>query len=312
VLRVGELPDPESGPGEVRVRLSYSGINRGDVGKRAGEPTAPMPYPRVIPHNDGAGVIDAIGPGVDPARVGRRVWVYAAQSYRPFGTAAEFTVVPNTHAVDLPDTVSDQVGAALGIPGITAHRALFADGPIGGQTVLVHGVRGAVGSMAAALARWRNATVIGTVRRSPDLARVSPDLARAVVALDRPDVLDQLHVLAPDGIDRIVEVAFSANAHLDATLARQGTTIAAYFSPHGWPTDASFWPLMFANVTIRLQGGDDLSEEARQHAAGDLNAAAAHRALAIPLAPPYPLERIAEAHEAVESGTANGRVLIAI
>ena len=129
-----------------------------------------MPYPRVIPHSDGAGVIDAVGDDVDPARTGERVWVYGAQSYRPFGTAAQLTVVPADQAVALPDNVSDEVGACLGIPGITAHRAVFGDRPVEGTTVLVHGVLGGVGSMAAQLATWRGATVIGTVRQSTDLA----------------------------------------------------------------------------------------------------------------------------------------------
>lgn len=138
VLQVGELPDPEPGPGEVRVRVSYSGVNPGDTKKRRGWLGSAMPYPRVIPHSDGAGVLDSVGEGVDPIRVGRRVWIYGAQSYRPFGTAAELTVIPAQQAVDMPDEVPDQVGACLGISGITAHRAVFADGPVSGAVVLVH------------------------------------------------------------------------------------------------------------------------------------------------------------------------------
>jgi NADPH2:quinone reductase len=151
VLHVGELPDPQPGPGEVRVRLAFSGINPGDVKKRRGWQGSLMPFPKVVPHSDGAGVIDAVGPGADPAPLGRRVWVYGAQSYRAFGTAAEYTVVPDRLAVDLPDEVPDQVGACLGIPGITAHRAVFGDGPVAGATVLVQGVLGGVGALAASL-----------------------------------------------------------------------------------------------------------------------------------------------------------------
>jgi len=123
VLQVGELPDPEPDAGEVRVRLRFSGVNPGDTKKRRGWLGSSMPYPRVIPHSDAAGVIDAVGGRVDPARIGRRVWLYGAQSYRPFGTAAQLTVVPAHLAVDLPDSVSDEVGACLGIPGITAQLA---------------------------------------------------------------------------------------------------------------------------------------------------------------------------------------------
>ena len=127
VLQLGELPAAEPGPGEVRVRLTLSGANPGDVKKRQSWLGSPMAFARIVPHGDGAGVIEAAGAGADPARVGRRVWVYGAQSYRPFGTAAQTTVVPEELAVDLPDPVSDEMGACLGIPGITAHRAIFGD-----------------------------------------------------------------------------------------------------------------------------------------------------------------------------------------
>ena len=133
VLQVGEMPDPEPGPGEVRIRLTISGINPGDTKKRGDWVGDGLPYPRVIPHSDGAGVIDAVGDGVDRARVGERVWVHGAQSYRPFGTAAQCTVVPAEQAVALPDEVADELGACLGIPGITAHRAVFGDGPVAGS-----------------------------------------------------------------------------------------------------------------------------------------------------------------------------------
>src|SRR5512133_503789 len=154
VLQFGELPDPEPGPGEVRVRLSYSGVNPGDTKKRRGWLGSTMPFPRVIPHSDGAGVIESVGAGLDAARVGQRVWVFGAQSYRPFGTAAQLTVVPSGQAVDLPEEVSDEIGACLGIPGITAHRAVFGDGPVTNQTILVHGVLGGVGALAAQMAAW--------------------------------------------------------------------------------------------------------------------------------------------------------------
>src|SRR6516164_8132197 len=177
VLQVGELPTAVPGPGEVRVRLTLSGANPGDTKKRQAWLGSPMAFPRIVPHSDGAGVIEAVGPGTDPARVGRRVWVYGAQSYRPFGTAAQATLVPGALAVDLPDAVSDELGACFGIPGVTAHRAVFADGPVGGQTVLVHGVRGSVSSLAAQLARWAGATVIGTVRTDAEAEQVDPATA---------------------------------------------------------------------------------------------------------------------------------------
>jgi NADPH2:quinone reductase len=310
VLRVGELPAAEPGPGEVRVRLTVSGANPGDMKKRQAWLGSPMAFPRIVPHSDGAGVIDAAGPGTDPARVGRRVWVYGAQSYRPFGTAAQTTVVPAALAVDLPDAVSDETGACLGIPGITAHRAVFADGPVAGQTVLVHGVRGSVSSLAAQLARWAGATVIGTVRTDAETALADAGPADHVVSLQSGPAA-AIRRLAPDGVDRIVEVALSANADLDAEVTRNGTVLAAYASPKDRP-ELPFWPLLFNNVTIRLLGSDDFPAGAKDDAARDLTAAAAQSALSVPVAEVIPLARIAAAHELIESGRAPGRVLVSI
>ena len=214
VLQVGEQVAPQPGPGELRVRIRVSGVNPGDTKKRRGWLGSTMPFPRVIPHSDGAGVVESVGEGVDPGRVGRRVWVYGAQSYRPFGTAAQLTVVPEQQAVELPDAVSDEVGACLGIPGITAHRAVFADGPVAGQTVLVHGVLGGVGALAAQLAHWAGATVIGTVRRDRDLASVDHSTLAHAVPLDGHDPGAAIRALAPAGVDRVIEVAFSDNIDL--------------------------------------------------------------------------------------------------
>src|SRR3954451_3446139 len=278
VLRVGELPTPEAGAGEVRVRLAYSGVNPGDTKKRRGWLGSSMPYPRVIPHSDGAGVVDAVGQGVDPARVGQSVWVFNAQSYRPFGTAAQFTVLPSQFAVDLPDNVSDQVGACLGIPGVTAHRAVFCDGPVTGLTVLVHGVLGGVGSLAAQLAHWGGATVIGTVRRDQDRDRMNSRAVAHTVALDQPDSAPAIRAHAPAGVDRIIEVAFSDNVDLDAAVAKNQAVIAAYATRQDRP-DFPFWPMLFDNITIRLLGSDDFPAQAKQQAAADLTAAARDRAL---------------------------------
>src|SRR5438477_8190283 len=178
------MAEPEPSPGEVRVRVVLSGVNPGDAKKRGDWLGYGMPFPRIVPHSDGSGVIDAVGEGVDPGRVGQRVWVYGAQSYRPFGTAAQLTAVPAEQAVELPAEVSDEIGACLGIPGITAHRAVFGDGPVAGKTILVQGMLGAVGSLAAQLARWGGATVIGTVTRERDLDKVDPGAPHAV-ALDQ-------------------------------------------------------------------------------------------------------------------------------
>jgi len=310
VLRSGELPDPSPAPGEVRVRLAFSGVNPGDTKKRRGWLGSSMPYPRVVPHSDGAGVIDAVGDGVDRSRLGRRVWVWGAQSYRAFGTAAQHTVVPAERAVDLPDEVSDEVGACLGIPGITAHRTVFADGPVAGQTVLVHGVLGGVGTLAAQLATWAGATVIGTVRRSADLPHATGPAIAHAVALDRPDAAEAIRAYAPDGVDRIIEVAFAANVDLDAAVAKNEAVIAAYATDRDRP-DLPFWPMLFDNITIRLLGSDDFPAAAKRQAAADLTTAAREGALSIAVGTPLPLEQVAEAHELVDAGTRN-RVLLRI
>jgi len=308
VLQVGELPAPEPGPAEVRVRVIRSGVNPGDTKKRRGWLGSSMPFPRVIPHSDGAGVVESAGRDVDPARIGRRAWVYGAQSYRPFGTAAQLTVVPEEQAVDLPDEVSEDLGACLGIPGITAHRAVFGDGPVRGQTVLVQGVLGGVGSLAAQLARWGGATVISTVRRRGDLGQV-PAWGQAV-ALDEPDPARAIRALAPGGVNRIIEVAFSDNVDLDAAVAANQAVIAAYATRQD-RSGFAFWPMLFDNITIRLLGSDDFPAAAKQQAAADLTAAARAGALSVTVDALLPLEQAAQAHDRVDQG-ARGRVLLTI
>jgi NADPH2:quinone reductase len=310
VLGVGELPDPEPGPGEVRVRVTVSGVNPGDTKKRRGWLGSSMPYPRVIPHSDAAGVVDAVGDGVDARRVGQRVWIYGAQSYRPFGTAAQYTVVPEDLAVRLPDHLGDELGASLGIPGITAHRTVFGDGPVDGRTVLVHGVLGGVGSLAAQLARWGGATVLATVRRGDDLDRVDPAVVSHAVALDSADPAAAIRTYTPQGVDRIIEVALSDNADLDTAVAATDAVIAAY-ATRADRTEIPFWPLLFKNVTLRLLGSDDFPAEARRQAARDLTAAAAVGALTVDVGDRYPLEDIAKAHDRVDAG-GRGRVLVTI
>lgn len=229
VLQWGELPAAAPGPGEVRARLIVSGVNPGDTKKRRGWLGSAMPFPRVIPHSDGEGVVDAVGEGVDSHRPGRRVWVFGAQSYRPFGTAAQLTVVPAWQAVELPDGVSVELGACLAIPGITAHRAVFGDGPVAGTTILVHGVLGGVGALASQLANWAGATVIGTVRRSGDGQLVDESAVAHVAALDQPDAGSRhsrsgTRRRGPDHRGRLL----SENIDLDAAVVKNGAVIAAY------------------------------------------------------------------------------------
>jgi NADPH2:quinone reductase len=310
VLQVGDMAAPQPSTGEVRVRVAFSGVNPGDTKKRGDWLGYGMPFPRVIPHSDGSGVIDAVGVGVDAARAGQRVWVHGAQSYRPFGTAAALTTVPAEQAVELPDEVSDEVGACLGIPGITAHRAVFGDGPVNGKTVLVHGVLGGVGSLAAQLARIGGAMVIGTVRRSSDLDHVVRSVVDHAVALDQGNPPDAVRAHAPKGVDRIVEVAFSENVDFDAAVAAEHAVIAVYGTRTQRP-GFPFWPMLFANITVRLLGSDDFPATAKREAAAAITAAARDGALTITIGDPFPLERIAAAHDRVDAGIRE-RVLVAL
>jgi NADPH2:quinone reductase len=311
VLEVGDLPDVEPGPGEVRIRVSASGINPGDVGKRWGGPGAPMPFPRIIPHSDGAGVIDAVGSGVDEQRLGQKVWCYGAQSYRPFGTAAEYCVVPDALAVRLPDDADTDLldqAACLGIAGITGYRALFADGPPHGLTVLVYGAAGGVGSIAVQMAVRAGARVIAIVRTPAQRDFVRGLGAHEVFLTGNPHLLDDVRKAAPDGVNRIAEVDFAGHIEFNARIIAAGATISSYYSADARP-HIPYWPLGFADTNLRLLGSDDFALEVKAHAAAELTAALLDGSLRISATERLPLDRVAIAHEHVERGTP-GRVLL--
>src|ERR1700747_3394567 len=215
VLVVGNMDDPRPRTGEVRIRIAFSGVNPGDVKKREDTFGLGMAYPRVIPHSDGSGTVDVVGEGVSREWIGRRVWCYGAQSYRPFGTAAEYTVVPLKQVAQLPEGVPLEQGACLGIPGITAHRAVHVAGSVKGKTVLVQGGAGAVGACAVQLAHQAGARAIATCRADSDKAIASRAGADEVL-LTGEGLIGRVRALAPDGIDHIVEVAF-VSEHQDDT-----------------------------------------------------------------------------------------------
>ncbi len=313
VLVVGEMARPEPGPDEVRVRLSTSGINPGDVKKRADWLGFGMPYPRVIPHSDGSGVIDAVGDDLPSSRLGERVWVWGAQSYRPFGTAAEFVTVPSERAVHLPDDVSFTLGACLGISARTAHRCVFADGSVEGRTILVAGGSGNVGSAAVSLAKWGSATVIATVGSSEGETMAREAGADHVLNYRSQDVSEYVaEITSGVGVDRIVEVALGANMDLDRQMLALGGTIAAYASDADPEPRLPFWPLLFTNATIRLVGSDDLPSDAEQAAVEAINDCLVAGGLRPRVGWHFPLEGIVEAHEAVERGHPSGHVILDI
>ncbi len=312
VLVIGEMPMPEPGPNEVRIRVAASGINPGDVKKRDDAFGVGMPYPRVVPHSDGAGVIDAVGSQVPPSRIGERVWCFGAQSYRAFGTAADYAVVPAQQAVLLSGNVSFEQGACVGIPGITAHRAVHVAGPVCGRTLLVQGGAGAVGQCAIALSRHAGATVLATVRSERDRVVAERAGAHHVLVTDglsTEAVLDRMRACAPDGVDHIVEVAFHANIAADEQILRPGGSIASYAS--GDPAPAiPFWPLVFKNVGVFFLGSDDFSAAVKAEAARALNEVLAQGGLGFEIQARLPLEQIALAHETVEHSASAGRVVL--
>ena len=315
-LVVGEMPEPVPGPGEVRIALSVSGISPGDIKKRSGWKGEAMPYPRVIPHSDGAGIIDAVGDGVDPGRVGRAAWCYGAQSYRAFGTAAEQVVVPDGLAIDLAtdagDTVAQDVldqAACLGIAGITGYRAIFAAGPVRGLTVLVHGATGGVGSIATQMALRDGAEVIAVVR--PGQEERAHALGVHHVLQDGADGLaGAIREIAPGGVHRIAEVDFAAHIDLDAEVIAVGGVIASYATSAEQPP-IPYWTLGFADVTLRLLGSDDFTPAVKAQAGHELTAALLEGRLASHIAERVPLDEVARAHELIESHVP-GRVLLTI
>ncbi len=220
------------------------------------------------------------------------------------------SVVPAGLTVPLPEHLFDDLGASLGIPGITAHRSVIVDGPVGGKVVLVNGALGGVGSLAAQLAAWGGATVIGTVRRTADLDRVDPVVISHAVALDAADPAVEFLAHAPAGVDRIIKVSLSDNADLDNAVAANGAVIAAY-ATRADRTEIPFWTLLFTNVTLRLVGSDDFPADAKRQAARDLTSAAAVGAPTVEIGDRYPLADIAKAHDRVDAG-GRGGVLIDI
>src|SRR5271169_270200 len=299
VLHVEEIPRPEPGPGEVLVRVYASGINPTDYKARSGAVPRPIDDFQV-PHHDGAGIIEAVGPGVDPGRVGQRVWLYMAAAGRRWGTAAEYTVVPERAAVPLPDGASFELGASLGVPAMTAHYCLFCDGPVTGQTVLVAGGAGAVGHFAIELAKRAGARVIATVSSPEKAALAAKAGADLVVNYRTADVVQEIRAFAP-AVDRVIEVALGANLALDLAVARAGTTIVTYASEAADPV-LPVRACMSANVILKFILLYGLPVTALDQAGADITAALAASDLTSLPVHKFTLANIAAAHDAAEAG----------
>ncbi|GAA5071895.1 NADPH:quinone reductase [Roseibacterium beibuensis] len=311
VLTLGEMADPVAGSGEVLVRVHASGINPSDVKLRAGaRPGAEMAYPRVIPHSDGAGVIEAVGEGVDAARVGERVWIWNAGWQRAFGTAAEYVALPSEQAVRLPEGTSFAEGACFGIPAMTAWYAVCGDGPVAGQTVLVTGGAGTVGRYACQMTRLSGARVITTVSSEEKAAHSG---AEAWVNYREADVVDAVMDLTDGaGVDRIVEVDFAANQDASLALLKPGGTIAAYASASDMAPVLQFYPLMFRNIRLHMLIVYQLAGAARRMGEAQLTKWLEAGALSHAVVPGGGLAECAAAHDRVASGDKLGTVVLDI
>jgi NADPH2:quinone reductase len=322
VLELVDREVPEPGPGEVRVRVAVSGVNPTDWKSRRNNP---IPAGFQVPNQDGSGVVDAVGNGVDPAVLGQRVWLWESAHQRPWGTAAEYTVVPQRQAVLLPAGASLQLAAALGVPFLTAHRCLtlgesmpdrLDPGALEGRTVLVQGGAGAVGNAAIQLARWADARVITTVS-SPEKAQLAAAAgADDIVNYRTQDVPTEVHKIVPHGVDAIVEVSAARNAEADAQVIGMHGAVAMYADDGGATVTIPIRPMMRPNARWQFVLVYTEPNDAKGAAIEDINAAVADGAVKIgPEAGLpvhlFPLADTAKAHEAVENGL-TGRALITV
>jgi NADPH:quinone reductase len=313
VLRIEEIATPTPGPGEVRVELHWSGVNPSDVKSRAGLRTKTLPFPRIVPHSDGAGVIDKVGEGVASSRVGERVWTWNAAWGRAFGTAAQYVVLPAEQAVHLPDRVDLAAGACFGIPALTAWYALAIDGGIAGRSVLIAGGAGAVGHYAIQLAKLMGAArVFATVSGIEKAELALAAGADVVLNYRRENVPARIsEATKGEGIDRIVEVDMAANAALDLEVLRQGGDIIVYGSGTS-DVALSFSAGIRKHARVRFILVYTMPPAERQRALEQLTELLESNRLVHNIAARLPLTHIAAAHELVESGRAVGNVVLEI
>ncbi|WP_069298808.1 NADPH:quinone reductase [Neptunicoccus sediminis] len=309
VLQVGEQPTPKPAAGEVLVRLATSGANPSDVKSRAG--ARAMAYPLIIPHSDGAGEIEAVGEGVDSARIGQRVWIWNGQWQRPLGTCAEYIALPSEQAVALPDTTPFDAAACFGIPALTAYRTVYADGPVEGLKILVSGGAGTVARYAIQMAKIGGAEVITTVSSDEKAAYVRAAGADHVVNYRDADAATQILDLT-GGTHRAVELEFGLNAQLLCEVMRPNGTIAAYGSAGDPAPQLPFMPMMFKDLTLRMILVYILTPQARRAALDGVTAMLEADQLTHSIAASYPLDQIVTAHERVEQADKMGSVVVTL
>nr|WP_298685524.1 NADPH:quinone reductase [uncultured Dongia sp.] len=311
VLQVADMPDPLPQPGEIRVRVHASGVNPSDVKMRMGTGAAASQYPRIVPHSDGAGIVDMVGSGVPQSRVGERVWVWNARWNRPFGTAAEYVTLPAMQAVPLPEGTDFAAGACLGIPALTAWQAVETDGGVQpGDWVLVNGGAGAVGHYAVQMAAAKGARVIATVSSAAKAAHASAAGAEIIIDRKQEDVVAKIkEITQGKGVARAIEVDFSGNiAWLPNVMADYG--LIAIYGSSAREAMVGFGPSILGNIGYRFFIVYNQPPALRARAVAALTDMLRNNRLQHSIAATYPLEDIAMAHEAVESGTVMGNVVV--
>jgi NADPH:quinone reductase-like Zn-dependent oxidoreductase len=313
VLQVGTLDTPSPEPGEVLVRVHTSAVNPSDVKKRAGSFPNLLDGGLVVPNSDGAGVIEAVGEGVAPGRVGERVWLYQAQYARRFGTAAEYVAIDSQRAPKLHDDASFEIGACLGIPAMTAHRAVFSDGDVSGQTLLITGGAGRVGHYAIQWASQAGATVITTASNDADRDACISAGADHVVN-HRKDNFVQAILEANGGklVDRVIDVEFGANLATSIEVLKTGGVIATYSSTQVTEPRLPFFQMMYKDLSIRMIIVYAMPESAKAHAIADIDKALAGKTLVHRVANTLPLNEIAKSNELIESGGVRGAVILTV
>lgn len=309
VLEYGELPTPEAGAGEVLVRLHTSGVNPSDVKSRAGRPLA---FEKIVPHSDGAGVIEAVGAGVDPARIGQRVWIWNGQWQRAHGTCAQYIALPSAQAVALPEHVSFEAGACLGIPALTAWQAVEHAGDLKDKTVLVIGAANAVGGYCVQLAKRKGARVIGTVG-SEQKAHLAQALGadHTVNYKSETCIDDIIKIAGAGGVDVILDMDFSSVSRFVAGgVIKPHGLVVCYGSNDMISPTLDFRPWLFQSITLKLFLVYTLTDEQRQAALTGLGTLLQNNELKHIVAATFKLEDAALAHEAVEQGRVTGNVVI--
>ncbi|WP_417427276.1 NADPH:quinone reductase [Hoeflea sp.] len=318
VLELGETMKPEPGAGEVLVRIMSSGVNPSDVKLRSGA-QGPMVADRVIVHNDGAGIIEAVGEGVDKKRVGERVWLFNVNrssdglAQGVIGTAADYVSVPAALAAPLPDQTGFDVGACLGVPAMTAHRAVLCAGPVDGKTVLVTGGAGAVGHSAIQIATAMGARVIATVSSDAkaDIARAAG--ADFVVNYKQEDLVARItEVAGANGVDHVAEVDLAAHLNLYPKTLSFNASVGAYASATDLTPALPFYPLAFRNITVQPVYVYSMSDAAKRSAVTDINRLLAEGALTPRIDRVFDLADVAAAHQAVESGMLVGNAILKV